>query len=221
MTVRYDLYVVTDDTISRGRSHVQVAKEAVLGGADVIQLRDKNKTTRELLQVALAIRDITRPAGVTFIVNDRLDLALASRADGIHLGQDDLPVSLARKLSSPGFIIGVSVRSVHEAVTAYEDSADYVAVSPVYSTGTKPAAGDGLGTGLIREICQAIPIPVIGIGGIGLQNVREVIISGADGVAVVSAVVHAEDIPSAARTLKSSIEACKIERDPRVSKRPR
>jgi len=221
MTVQYDLYIVTDDTISRGRSHVQVAEEAVLGGADVIQLRDKIKTTRELLRVALSIRDITRSAGVTFIVNDRLDLALASRADGIHLGQDDLPVSLARTLSPPGFIIGVSVRSVHEAVAAYEGSADYVAVSPVYATGTKPDAGDGLGTDMIREICQVIPIPVIGIGGIGLQNVREVIISGAEGVAVVSAVVHAEDIPAAARKLKSSIKACKMERDSRVNKRPR
>ena len=219
MTVQYDLYIVTDDTISGGRPHTQIAKEAVLGGADVIQLRDKNKTTRELLQIALAIRDITRPAGVTFIVNDRLDLALASHADGIHLGQDDLPASFARRLSPPGFIIGVSVRSAGEAVAAYEDSADYVAVSPVYPTGTKPDAGDGLGTDLIREICQAIPIPVIGIGGIGLQNIREVIISGADGVAVVSAVVRADDIPLAARKLKSLIEACKLERDSRVDKK--
>jgi thiamine-phosphate pyrophosphorylase len=201
----YDLYVVTDENIRKGVTHQQIAKSAVSGGADVVQFRDKDMTGRGLFIAACEIREITRSAGVLFIVNDRLDIALASGADGVHLGQDDLPLLEARKIAPDNFIIGISVGSVTEAIHADEGGADYVAVSPVFGTGTKPDAGLGHGTELITAIKQKISIPVIGIGGIQKENVREVILSGADGIAVISAVVSAPDISKAAQELKSLV----------------
>lgn len=201
----YDLYVVTDEKIRKGVTHQQIAKSAVSGGADVIQLRDKEMSGRELFETAREIREITRGAGVLFIVNDRMDIALASGADGVHLGQDDLPVHEARKLAPDNFIIGISVRSVTEAINADQGGADYVAVSPVFGTGTKPDAGLGLGTELITAIRQNISIPVIGIGGIQKENLRGVILSGAEGIAVISAVVNAPDVSNAVHELKSLV----------------
>ena len=201
----YDLYVVTDGKLRKGLTHIQIAKEAVSGGADVIQLRDKEMTGRELFIAACEIRDITRIAGTLFIVNDRIDIALASGADGVHLGQNDLPLYEARRLAPEEFILGISVGSVVEALHAEAGGADYVAVSPVFGTGTKPDAGPGHGTSLIAAIKQNISIPVIGIGGIRKENVREVLASGADGIAVVSAVICSDDIAKATQELKSII----------------
>jgi thiamine-phosphate pyrophosphorylase len=201
----YDLYVVTDEKIRKGVTHQLIAEQAVFGGADVIQLRDKDMTARELFITACEIREITSNSGTIFIVNDRIDIAIASGADGVHLGQDDLPLYFARKMAPVNFIIGISVRSIAEAISAAADGADYVAVSPVFGTGTKQDAGPGHGTALISSIRKNISIPVIGIGGIQKENLREVILSGADGVAVISAVVNAEDISNAARELKSMV----------------
>ena len=201
----YDLYVVTDEKIRKGVTHQQIAKMAVSGGADVVQLRDKGMTGRELFVTACGIREITRSAGALFIVNDRIDIALASGADGVHLGQDDLPVYEARKLAPGNFIIGISVGSIAEAVSAAAGGADYVAVSPVFGTGTKADAGPGHGTAIITTIREKISIPVIGIGGIQKENVREVILSGADGVAVISAVIGSDDMVIAAQELKSLV----------------
>ncbi len=201
----YDLYVVTDEKLIPGLTHKKIAEKAVAGGADVIQLRDKEMTGRELFITACEIRDITRTAGALFIVNDRIDIAIASGADGVHLGQDDLPLYNARQLTPDDFIIGISVGSVTEAFDAEAGGADYVAVSPVFGTGTKPDAGPGHGTPLITAIKQNISIPVIGIGGIQKENVSEVLVSGADGVAVISAVICSDDIVKAAQDLKSLI----------------
>lgn len=201
----FDLYVVTDGRLMAGLTHRQIAKDAVSGGADVIQLRDKELAGRELFNTACEIREITRSAGALFIVNDRIDIALASGADGVHLGQDDLPLYVARTLAPGKFIIGISVRSVTEAVNAEAGGADYVAVSPVFGTGTKPDAGPGIGTALITSIRKNISIPVIGIGGIRKENTREVIMAGADGIAVVSAVICSENPVSAAQELKSQV----------------
>ena len=205
----YDLYVVTDGKLREGLTHKQIAKEAVSGGADVIQLRDKEMTGRELFIAACEIRDITRIAGTLFIVNDRIDIALASGADGVHLGQNDLPLYEARQLAPEDFILGISVGSVVEAIHAEAGGADYVAVSPVFGTGTKHDAGQGHGTPLITAIKQNISIPVIGIGGIRKENVWEVLASGADGIAVVSAVISSDDIAKATRELKSLIRQYK------------
>ena len=205
MKMPYDLYVVTDEKIKKGVTHQQIAKMAVSGGADVIQLRDKGMTGKELFVTACEIREITRSAGALFIVNDRIDIALASGADGVHLGQDDLPLFEARKLAPDNFIIGISVGSIAEAVSAAAGRADYVAVSPVFGTGTKPDAGPGHDTAIITAIREKISIPVIGIGGIQKENVRDVILSGADGIAVISAVIGSDDLVMAALELKSLV----------------
>jgi len=203
--MRYDLYVVTDEKISKGLSHADIARQAVEGGADVIQLRDKNLQGKEFFEAACTIRTITTRAGALFIINDRLDIALASRADGVHIGQHDIPLSAIRPLAPHPFIIGVSVSSLQEAINAEKGGADYVAVSPVFSTGSKDDAGPGLGLMLVREISDALSIPVIGIGGIHIDNAGDVFNAGAVGVAVISAVVSQDDIVLAAKVFKSKI----------------
>lgn len=207
--MKADLYVITDEGLAGGLPHSEIARRAVLGGADVIQLRDKTLPSREMVLVGREIREITRNAGALFIVNDRLDIALACFADGVHFGQDDLGCGTARQLSSAGFIIGVSVGSVDEAVSAEEQGADYVAVSPVFSTGSKANAGPGHGLATLKEIRAAVSIPVIAIGGIGPANAADVIGAGADGIAVISAVVSQPDITAAARDLAAIIVAAK------------
>lgn len=208
----YDLYVITDRVIGHGRSHALIARLAVAGGADTIQLRDKTMSCSEILTEALTIREITRQTGRLFIVNDRIDIALAAGADGVHLGQDDLPVRAARKIVPGDFILGVSVRSVADALSAESAGADYVALSPVFSTTSKDDAGPGHGLSLLREICSTVSVPVIAIGGIGLHNVGSTIRAGAAGAAVISSVVGADDIEGAARRMKSSITDEKWER---------
>ncbi|HIC94918.1 MAG TPA: thiamine phosphate synthase [Anaerolineae bacterium] len=199
----WTLYVITDRRW--GRSHLEVARAAIAGGATAIQLRDKEATTRELIEVGLALRELTRERGVAFIVNDRVDVALAVDADGVHVGQDDMPAKLARRLMGPK-IVGVSAGSVEEALRAEADGADYVSASPVFATPTKPDAPPPTGLEGLRAIAEAVRIPVIAIGGINEDNVGEVIRAGADGVAVISAVVAAPDIAEAARRLRQRIE---------------
>ncbi|MBP2146204.1 thiamine-phosphate pyrophosphorylase [Methanofollis sp. W23] len=207
----YDLYVVTDREVGGGRSHLDQARLAVAGGADVVQVRDKEMSTADLLRTAQAVRAVTASAGALLIVNDRLDVALAAGADGVHLGQDDLPVAAARALAPPGFVIGVSVGDVAEARAAVAGGADYLALSPIFSTWTKADAGPGHGLATLHEIRGAVSVPLLGIGGIGPENVAEVIAAGAEGVAVVSAVVGQEDVEGAARQMKTLIAAAKAD----------
>jgi thiamine-phosphate pyrophosphorylase len=202
----WHLYVITDEQLGRGRSHVEIAQEAIAGGADVIQLRDKIASSNKLYQVALEIRRITREAGVIFIVNDRLDITLAVDADGLHVGQDDLPVSIVRKSVQRNKIVGVSATSLDQAIQAEQDGADYLGVGPIYEArSTKADAGQPLGLPLIQRIRQHCTKPIIAIGGINHNNVSEVIKSGANGVAVISAIVSAPDIAKATRELKNTI----------------
>ena len=207
--MKYDLYVITDEAIAGGLTHAEIARRAIAGGADVIQLRDKACGCRELLRIGRVLRTITMKTGTVFIVNDRLDVALACGADGVHLGQDDIRVDVARQIAQPGFIIGVSVGSVDEAVRAEEQGADYIALSPVFSTASKNDAGPGRGLDVVREIRRSVSVPVIAIGGINLDNVREVIAAGADGVAVISVVVGSRDIIASARELCKRISESK------------
>jgi thiamine-phosphate pyrophosphorylase len=208
----YDLYVVTDETIGLGRSHVELARQAVAGGADVIQLRDKTLSGRALFDAAIAVREITLDAGALFIVNDRLDVALAADADGVHLGESDLPIGHARRLAPPGFIIGASVGSVDAAVRAAAEGADYVALSPTFATNSKDDAGPGCGLATLSAVRAAVSLPLVAIGGITAGNVSDVIAAGADGVAVISAVVARDDVTAAARDLRSRIAAAKAGR---------
>jgi thiamine-phosphate pyrophosphorylase len=197
------LYVITDEKASRGRSHLQVAEAAILGGADVLQLRDKEASGGRLYRVAMQLRKLTRDANVSFIVNDRLDIALATDADGVHVGQADLPASVAREIMGPGKILGVSVDTVEEAVLAEKDGADYLGVGPVFEArGTKPDAGEPLGVDRIARIRCNCRLPIVAIGGIDAENAGKVREAGADAAAVISAIVGADDIAHAARRLK-------------------
>jgi thiamine-phosphate pyrophosphorylase len=205
----YDLYVVTDERLSQGLSHLQIAVQAAEGGADVVQLRDKHLPSRRLYQVAVEIKEALAGTGVLLIVNDRADVAIASGADGVHLGQDDLPLRSVRAMAPPGFIIGVSVGTAVQALEAERDGADYIALSPLFDTGSKPDAGAGHGLGRLREIRQATRLPLVAIGGIDAKNICQVIGAGADGVAVVSAVVSQDDVRLAARMLKAEVLRCK------------
>ncbi len=205
-----DLYVITDESVAGGLSHAEIALRAIEGGADVIQLRDKACGPRDLCRIGRVIREITRKTGTLFIVNDRLDVALSCSADGIHLGQDDMRAGTARQIAPPGFIIGVSVGTLEEAIRAVQEGADYLALSPVFSTTSKNDAGPGRGLEALREIRRNTSIPVIAIGGVNPGNVDDVIAAGADGIAVISAVVGSPDITAAARDLKEIIQKSKV-----------
>jgi thiamine-phosphate pyrophosphorylase len=201
---RWRLYVITDEQVSRGRSHLQVAEAAILGGADAIQLRDKVTESGRLYRVALQLRKLTREAEVPFIVNDRLDIAMAVDADGLHVGQQDLPASVARKIMGPRKILGVSADTVEEAHIAEKDGADYLGVGPIFEAReTKSDAGEPLGLELIVKIRRQCRLPIVAIGGIKAENARLVREAGAGAVAVISAIVGAEDIAQAARQLKN------------------
>jgi thiamine-phosphate pyrophosphorylase len=203
---RWRLYVITDERLGRGRTHLEIAEAAIRGGADVIQMRDKTASGRRLCEVALRLRALTREAKVSFIVNDRPDIALAADADGVHVGRQDLPASAARRIMGPGRILGVSAESVEEAVVAEREGADYLGVGPVFEAwGTKEDAGEPLGLDLIAQVRRHCRIPIVAIGGITAENAREVRDAGADAAAVISAVVAADDVAEAARRLKRAL----------------
>ncbi len=207
----YSLYVVTDPDLSLGRSPVEVAALAYEGGADVVQLRDKHADGGRLLEWAKEIRKIADTNGKMFIVNDRLDIAMLSKADGVHLGQSDIPVSDARELVSSDFLIGVSVKSVEEALEAERNGADYLGLT-VFETRTKADADPAGGLGLLNEIHLSVNIPVVAIGGMSRDNAASVVRAGADGVAFVSAVVSKKDIALASKELKAIITASRARR---------
>lgn len=203
------LYVITDAKLSRGRSHLEVAQAAIEGGASIIQFRDKEMSTRQLVETARKIKELTDEASIPLIINDRLDVALAVDADGVHVGQDDMPAALARQLIGPHKILGVSASTVEEALQAEREGADYVSASPVFTTPTKPDAPPPTGLEGLRAIVEAVNLPVIAIGGINEKNAAEVIEAGAQGIAVISAVISAPDIVAAARHLRETVEAAR------------
>jgi len=197
------LCVITDEVLSGGRSHIDIAQAALKGGAGVIQLRDKQASSRKLYDCAVKIHQLTTAAGATFIVNDRLDIALASGAEGLHIGQEDIPAPIARKLLGSDKILGVSARTLEEAVQAEREGADYIGLGPIFEArGSKSDAGEPVGLELIRVVHNSVKIPLIAIGGINLTNAAEVISAGAAGVAVISAVVGARDVAAAVSSFR-------------------
>ncbi len=190
------LYVITDSSF--GKSHIEVAERAIKGGARFIQFREKKLSKKEIYHVALELREITKEAGAAFIVNDYLDIAMAVDADGVHLGQEDLPVDIARRIWKKGKIIGLSTHSIDEATEAVRASVDYISIGPIYETKTKEIHLP-IGTEAIRRLRAKIEVPLVAIGGINLNNVSEVVRAGADGVAVISAIAGSEDITEATR----------------------
>ena len=201
------LHVLTDHELSRGRDLLTVVSAALAGGATVIQLRNKTASTRTLVSEGLALRALTREYDALLIVNDRIDVALAVDADGAHVGQDDMPATLARQVLGPERILGVSAANPQEAAEAVVAGADYLGVGPIYDTGSKADAGPGLGTRLLQELAKGYTLPLIAIGGITIENANSTIRAGATGLAVISAVVSADDITVATRRLLAAMQS--------------
>jgi thiamine-phosphate pyrophosphorylase len=199
------LYVIIDTQALKERGHVEAAAQAIHGGASVIQLRDKLTSKKELLPVAKQLNDLCAEHKVLFIVNDHLDLALATGADGLHLGQDDLPVNVARKLLAMDKIVGISARTVPDALKAEADGADYIAVGSMYPTASKEEA-TVVGLERLRQVKQAVSLPIVAIGGINQDNAAEVMAAGASAVAVISATLQAKDMERATRQLANAIK---------------
>ncbi|MGQ9800549.1 MAG: thiamine phosphate synthase [Candidatus Saccharicenans sp.] len=199
------LYLVTDRRLAGNRSLAEVVQKAVAGGVTIVQLREKECSSREYLELALTLKKLL-PPGIPLIINDRLDVALAAAADGLHLGQSDLPPEVARRHLGPGAIIGLTVERPEQLGPAENSPVDYLAISPVFATPTKTDTGPAWclkGLALARKQTR---LPLVAIGGINETNVAEVIRAGADGVAVVSAICVAPDPELAARKLRQLIE---------------
>lgn len=199
------LYVVTDARLVPGRSHLDIVKASIDGGARLVQLRDKHMQDAEFVDLALAAADLARGSGTAVIVNDRLSVAMAART-GVHLGQNDLPLKTARETLGTEALVGVSVSSLNEAADAVAGGANYIAVSPVFPPSpAKTDAGPALGLGLLRLVKASTGIPIVGIGGIHLDNAQQVLAAGADCLAVVSEVVQAPDMTASVRTMSRLI----------------
>lgn len=199
------LYLVLDTQALRGRDAVEVAARAIRGGAKVIQLRDKQLMRGEVLEIARRLKEICAEKGVLFIVNDYLDIALAAGADGLHLGQEDLPLAEARRLLPIDSLIGCSATSLSQAVRAQAGGADYVAVGSIYPTLSKEKF-KLVGLETLRRVRSRVSLPLIAIGGIDHTNVKEVMKAGATGVAVISAVLGEDDVEEATRRLAARLK---------------
>ena len=204
---RLRLIVVTDPDCTPGWSVMDVVRAALRGGAPAIQLRGKSMAARDLAELARAVSAETRKAGALLFVNDRVDVALAAGADGAHVGESDLPLPAARRIAPPGFLLGMSADTPEAARRAASAGADYVGVGPVYATGSKADAGAPVGAERIAEVAAAVPVPVVGIGGIAAETAGRVVGAGAAGVAVISAIVRAPDPEGATRRLMAVLDA--------------
>jgi len=202
------LYAIIDTQALKGRSHIEVATEIIRGGAKIIQLRDKHSSKKELLPIAQQLKKLCAEHNVLFIVNNCLDLALAADADGLHLGQDDLPTREARRLLPIDKILGISARTVELATAAQSEGADYLGVGAMYPTSTKETAVV-VGLERLRQIRQAVSLPLVAIGGITKDNASEVMAAGASSVAVISAILQAESPQEAARQIAGKLETPK------------
>jgi thiamine-phosphate pyrophosphorylase len=205
----WSLYLVTDPDLVGDRPLLEVVAAAIRGGVRMVQYRDKQAHTRAMVQTAGALVQLCRQMGVRFLVNDRVDVALAVDADGVHVGQEDMPVALARKLLGPGKLLGVSVNNAAEIRQAERDGADHLSVSPVFATLTKPGHQPPLGLDGVRALSAISRLPLIAIGGIHLNNAARVIAAGAQGICVVSAIVGATDPEQAARSLRRAVDGAR------------
>ena len=201
-------YLVTSAADSAGRDTERIVADALAGGVDAVQLREKGTDAIERYRLGKRLRELTAEVGVPLVVNDRIDLAAAIDADGVHLGQSDLPAAVAREQLGPDAVIGVSASTVSEARAAEAAGADYLGVGAVYATGSKdvPDEDNGIGTERVAAIADAVAIPVIGIGGIDATNAGAVAAAGATGVAVISAITAADDPEAATAALAEAVE---------------
>jgi len=197
------LYVITESGISKGRSNEDIVKEAIAGGAEIIQLREKNWSKDRVKEEAIKLLKICKEKNVFFILNDYVDVALEIGADGVHLGQTDMSISEARKVCRNKLIIGLSTHSVEQAIKADKEDVDYITIGPIYKTRAKDFT---VGTEIIKEVVSKVEKPVIAIGGINKNNIDEVLKQGIKSVAVISAVVSAENVKEAAKKLVQKIK---------------
>ena len=204
--IDFSLYLVTDRSLSKGRSNRAIVEAAAAGGITCVQLREKHCGTREFIHEAQTLRPLLREYDLPLIINDRLDVALAVEADGVHLGQSDMPLAMARRIAGSSLLICISAESTDDALRAAQEGADYIGISPVFSTPTKSDTAPPLGLAGVSRIRGLVDLPVVAIGGINHDNAASVIGAGADGVAVVSAIVSAADPAEAARTLKNLVK---------------
>lgn len=205
------LHVLTDDVLQSTFSHVELAQLAIKGGADAIQFRQKVGSTKRLIEIARSMRELCHRENAVFIVNDRVDVAIAVDADGVHLGQEDFPIPLARHLLGNDKIIGGSAATPDEAVKCVSEGADYVGFGPVYPTGSKSDAGPVSGSFVLRSVVQNTPLPIIAIGGITRERIPEVMEAGAYGIAVISAVCCEKEPEAATRLLQTALKECVLE----------
>ncbi len=203
------LYLVTDPELARGRPLAAVVAAAVKGGVTLVQLRDKAAGGRALLEMARALKALLDPLGVPLIVNDRVDVAVAAGAAGCHVGQSDLPAAAARALLGPDAILGVSLDAVAQVHAVDPEIVDYVAHGPFAATATKPDAGGPVGAAGLAAVRALTQLPLVAIGGIDALNAGDAVRAGADGIAVVSAIVAAADPETASRQLRRALEAAR------------
>lgn len=206
---RLGVYLVMGIGSVNGRSAFEIVEKAIAGGIDVLQLREKNRPMQEVIAVGRQLKALCRKHGVLFVVNDRVDLAMLLEADGLHVGQEDIPAPEARKLVGEHMFIGVSASSVEEAKEAINQGADYLGIGSIYATQSKDDAGEPVTPALIGEIRAFSDLPIVGIGGIHAENGKEVLEQGADGLAVISAIVGQPDPDRAAAALKELIRTAK------------
>jgi len=198
------LYVVTDREQAGDRGVPSKVRDAIAGGATIVQLRDKHASTRALVEMACELIEVCRPAGVPLLINDRVDVALAADADGVHLGQSDMALRDARRLMGKNSIIGVSVRDEAEVLEAQRDGASYIAANGVWATATKTDFGAPLGEGGLRRLVAASKLPLVAIGGITVNQAPSLAAAGCAGIAVVSAVMKAPNPREAAAALREA-----------------
>jgi thiamine-phosphate pyrophosphorylase len=201
-----DIYPVTCERLSNGRSNLEVLKAVIQGGARIIQLREKEYSGKKMYNLALKFREITTKAGVLLIINDHVDIAMAVEADGVHLGQDDFPLKAAIKIA-PQLLIGASTHSLKEAIQAQKEGADYINIGPIFPTGTKEGIEHFLGPEAIAAISPEIDVPFTVMGGISESNIDQVLANGARRVAMVTAITQAPDIAAQVKSLREKIQS--------------
>lgn len=205
------LYLVTDAGLSKGRTHEYIVNEAVKGGVTMVQLREKEISTREFYELAKSLMKLLKPLNIPLIINDRLDIALAVDADGLHIGQSDMPYAVARKLLGKNKIIGLSVESIDDARNANDLDVDYIGLSPIFSTNTKLDTKEPLGIEGIEQIAAFTKHKTVAIGGVNNSNAETILTAGADGIAVISAIVSHDCPEEAAQQLQSIVMKVKKE----------
>jgi len=205
------LYLVTDRQLAGERPIEEIVRQAISGGVTTVQLREKGTPSEEFFKIATSLRALTRKEGVTFIVNDRLDIALAAGADGVHVGREDLPAERARELLGADRILGVTAANEEEARDAAAVGADYIGCNAVFPTLTKTDTGPAIGLEGLERLVNSVDIPVVAIGGINAGNAGDVLSTGVAGIAVVSAIVSANDPVLAAGELRRLINLKKQE----------